>query len=131
MHILIIERDEQIGKILCDIFSDYDFTCKVLTDLNHAEAYLKTFLPDIVMIDVFKDSVGSIINMLDKSFTKLILTSTLNTNKELYDCNYFLLKPFSFEQLEKIILELKNSIDIKTPFRYSERKLKNLNERKM
>lgn len=132
MHALVIEKNEEVGKIFCTILEDEGFICKVIYNYDDAYLYLKTFSPDLVLIDASIDgNFEALLGLINDAHTVAVITSTALKHKNTKFANEFLLKPFCFYDLEKIILNVKNNIDKLNTFKYSERKLNNLKERRM
>jgi DNA-binding response OmpR family regulator len=117
LKILAIEPDPSLGEILCDMFADAGYECKVVQSCSDIIYLMENFRPDLVLIEYFLPSVngGELCSQVkrDSRFSGIpvILYSAypqiLWSVKD-YGCDEFIAKPFDLDELlftaEKLIV---------------------------
>src|SRR5919112_5085618 len=123
-HVLVIDDNKDITEMLEDFFKSEDIECKVINDgmkgldeIRKVKGVYDIILLDLTMPDfsgwdVFKKIKEE--NLL-KSENIIIFTASTKTNNEINQmmdegAKYILRKPFSLDELIKVIGKFKNNI---------------------
>ena len=106
--ILAIEPDPSLGEILCDMFADAGYECKVVQNCSNIIPLMESFHPDLVLIEYFLPFVngGELCTQVKADYRfsgiPVILYSAypqiLWSVKE-YGCDEFIAKPFDLDDL--------------------------------
>ncbi|MFD0941508.1 response regulator [Pedobacter boryungensis] len=118
LKILAVEPDPSLGEILCDMFADAGYECKVVQSCSDIIPLMESFHPDLVLIEYFLPTLngGELCTQVksDHRFSgvPVILYSAypqiLWSIKD-YGCDEFIAKPFDLDNLlftaEKLIVK--------------------------
>ncbi len=111
-HILLVEDESQIRKLLYDFLSSRGFEVSVAADGAEGIKKFFTAQPDIILLDIMmpgEDGFSVLTKIRERSFVPVIMITArvdiedrirgLNSGADDYVC-----KPFSFKELESRIL---------------------------
>lgn len=137
INVLMIDDNESIVNKVSEYFSKHEVINLVLTAVNGSEGLEKIInyqdKYDLILMDLIMpelDGIALLEAMKQRGINKhiIVLTSykkeyTVKAVSE-YNIDYYMLKPFSMDSLEKRILEIMNFKEIKTSDRENELRIK-------
>lgn len=106
-HILIVDDDPQIGELLCDYLSKYDYRVSVAKDGLQMQRVLKLGAVDLIILDVMlpgEDGISLCRRLRDESDISIIMLSAIDQEADKVaglevGADDYLTKPFSPREL--------------------------------